>query len=350
MPFRCDDARALLQAEEAEDEKHTARKKQYEEKQTQIRIHQALNQSKVSSQTDLTLLLQFLHLYSLFNPAQSFAPPTNLPAVVANATGQQSAAVHTLFDKLANGPLFGAAATTSTTAGSASDDAVSHIKALQEGASSDIVEGVTFADVKQMIIDLTAPPAEIGHEIPESSTNAVAGTETGLHPSVDESAQQNATSTDDTAGATAAGAAPGFNFMQASELEQPAHHGGEAGAVSAHERALESVSAAATPGFGSGTPILEKSVEQATPVGWESASPAEGGAQAATASWVEVSVGMLVFHSEARHEEDPFVDNVSINVDRTRTRTHIIPAIQSICSHHPGHLGFGSHQELGRRC
>jgi len=153
----------VFETEEADDEKRVAKKQQYEEKQVQLRINQALSNSKVSSQNDLTLLLQFLHLYSLFNPSSSHASQI-LPPVVANATNEQTAAVHTLFNNLANGPLFGASA-------DGSSDAVSQIKSLQDGSHKSIVEGITFADVKQMIFDLTAPPAEVGHEIPEEEAH-----------------------------------------------------------------------------------------------------------------------------------------------------------------------------------
>lgn len=54
--------------------------------------------------SDLAMLLQFLHLYSLFASSQDsgFAPPV-LPPVVERATGQELSAVMTLFNALANG-------------------------------------------------------------------------------------------------------------------------------------------------------------------------------------------------------------------------------------------------------
>lgn len=199
-------------------------------------------------------MLQFLHLYSLFNTSQSgFAPPT-LPPVVANATGQQHAAVQTLFHSLADGPLFGGVSAAS--AGSHDNgDAVSQIKALNSGSSNSIIEGVSFADIKQMILDLTAPPSEVpgGHELPESDVPSASHVDSTSQPPL------------------AAADAPALNFMQASEIEPDRSANNEdamAAAAAAkdkpeHQAAIETVSRAATPGFGSQTPILEKSVAQA---------------------------------------------------------------------------------------
>ena len=202
---------------------------------------------QLNTQNDLTLLLQFLHLYSCFNPPSSGIAPPILPPVVANATAQQHAAVHTLFHTLANGPLFGGASATSAGEG----DAVSQIKALQDGSKEEILEGVSFADLKQMILDLTAPPAEIGHELPESEVPASL------------SGDRNGTLD----GAAAPPAAGGLSFLQASEIN--GHSRGETGSAAPvlspptaaddaeHEKALETTPAA-TPGFGSAIPAPQK--------------------------------------------------------------------------------------------
>lgn len=259
----------------------------------------APNATQVDTQNDLTLLLQFLHLYSLFSPSgQSFAPPT-LPPVVANATGQQHAAVHTLFNNLANGPLFGGPAD--------SEDAVSQIQYLHHGSDKAVVEGVTFSDIRQMILDLTAPPAEVGHEIPVDEAAAAAS-----HPGLGGASDLGSVPAHEASPAIAPeegeapfgsneGAAPAssLNFMQASELAQPAEQGSFVGpdavAVDApdHQRALESVSASATPGYGSGTPVVEKSEATAVepPVGgtWNAGPQlSEGTLPTASNGWEEV--------------------------------------------------------------
>ena len=314
------------QVEEADDDKRTEKKKQYEDKQVQLRVSQAVSNSKVrlpriqlamaftnvdffqvSTQTDLTLLLQFLHLYSLFSPSQSFAPPT-MPPVVANATGQQQAAVHTLFNNVANGPLFG----NDLGAGADSGDAISQIQKLQAGSETAIIEGVSFADIKQMILDLTAPPAEIGHEIPstaEEETNIPFGSRFSNLPSAEEQPPLAAASpaiqpqeeeSIPSAPANASGGGgsnlPGLNFMQASELgHNPAAGDRAQEAVledaPEHQIALGTVSGAATPGFGSGTPVLEKSEAIAaapTGDGWNIPSLNTGSLPPAEVGWGDV--------------------------------------------------------------
>jgi hypothetical protein len=61
------------------------------------------------AESNLTFLLQFLHLYSLVNsatrPTDSFAPPIVSP-VIQNATAQELAAVNALFHRLADGREF----------------------------------------------------------------------------------------------------------------------------------------------------------------------------------------------------------------------------------------------------
>lgn len=251
-----------------------------------------LHLAQAQSQNDITLLLQFLHLYSLFSPSnQGFNPPS-LPPVVANATGQQAAAVHTLFNNLANGPLFGGSSLDSS-----AGDAISQIKALQNGSEQSVIEGISFADIKRMIADLTAPPNELpGHEL--SGAN---GSEGGFvdpvqpHPAVSSAVNES------TGG-------PTLNFMQASELNashsrQAAAEAEAAAAADApeHQRALETVSGAATPGFGSQTPDVEKTLasvdnglptsESAAPAasGWDAKSGLTQGALQSGQGWAEVS-------------------------------------------------------------
>lgn len=168
---------------------------------------------------------------------------------MANATAQQHAAVHTLFHNLANGPLFGGSAVGAVDTGA--NDAVGQIKALQAGSNQDVIEGVSFKDVKQMILDLTAPPAEIGHELPpaaavaDDNTAASAGLGSGL-----------------------AGGAAAPSFMQASEISSNNNNNNNSGAKNLapptaaddakHERALEPTPLG-TPEFGSVPPEINTS-------------------------------------------------------------------------------------------
>lgn len=226
---------------------------------------------QLQNQNDLALLLQFLHLYSLFNPGQATQySQTTVPPVVANATAQQHRAVHELFQNLANGPLVGTG-----------DDAVSHIEDLRSGSSKPVIEGVTFYDVKQMILDLTAGPAEMGHELPsEEPVSSSAATEV---PTINAADEQSATP-----------AASGLNFMQASEIEsgsaqQPQSLTGE---VPLYPVNAEVGSNAATPGFGN-TPAVEKTEAAANGNGWDSTTPAakispETLPKTAVSGWEEV--------------------------------------------------------------
>lgn len=176
----------------------------------------------------------------MFNPGQSTQyAQTTVPPVVANATAQQHRAVHELFQNLANGPLVGTG-----------DDAVSHIENLRSGSSKPVIDGVTFYDVKQMILDLTAGPSEMGHELPASDEPVSSSAAETAVPAADDS--------------SAAPAASGLNFMQASEIESG---NAQQNAVSA-----EVGSNAATPGFGN-TPSVEKTEAAAngSKNGWEAA-------------------------------------------------------------------------------
>jgi hypothetical protein len=94
----------------------------------QKRIESAAQLAQKEFQSDLTLVLQFFHLHSLFTSGNSpgFAPAV-LPPVVANATGQQSAAVFALYDALVNGPLLGG-----------HDDALDKIRKLKGGEQDQV--------------------------------------------------------------------------------------------------------------------------------------------------------------------------------------------------------------------
>jgi len=85
------------------------------------------------AQSQLVLLCQFLHLRALYSPSQpsAFAPPV-LPPIVAQATGQEVAAVHSLFDELSNGPLLGG-----------HGDALEKISKIATGSEDHVIEGVT---------------------------------------------------------------------------------------------------------------------------------------------------------------------------------------------------------------
>ncbi|GAA6060334.1 hypothetical protein JCM10212_000431 [Sporobolomyces blumeae] len=139
----------ILQAEEAED---TAREKRVaaNDEQNQARaIEAAVEAAKSDAQSQLVLLFQFLRLRSMFSPNQpsAFAPPI-LPPAVAEATGQEVAAVHSLFDEMSNGPLLGGG------------DAIEKLGKIATGSDDTVIEGVTFARIQQLILGMTATPAD----------------------------------------------------------------------------------------------------------------------------------------------------------------------------------------------
>ncbi|KNZ62802.1 uncharacterized protein VP01_1221g1 [Puccinia sorghi] len=141
----------------------------------QVRFPRSTSHSSKKAESSLTFLLQFLHLYSLVNsatrPAESFAP-SHVSPVIQNATAQELAAVNALFHRLADGPIAGG-----------DGDAFDSINRLTEGSASDVIEGVsckahsstdrkflwtqadlvlmTVAKIKEMVIQLTASPAEL---------------------------------------------------------------------------------------------------------------------------------------------------------------------------------------------
>ncbi|KAL8281138.1 hypothetical protein RQP46_006496 [Phenoliferia psychrophenolica] len=142
----------ILKAEEAENDRRQAVLTSRLEKRHEADVAAAVAAAKASpaaSQSDIVLLLQFIHLHGLFNATtQGFAPPV-LPAAVANATGNEVAAVRCLYDLLSNGPLLGG-----------NGDAIERIALLASGASDKIIGDTTYGRVKELIAGLTSPPAE----------------------------------------------------------------------------------------------------------------------------------------------------------------------------------------------
>lgn len=143
----------ILEDDEKLDEARIQAIREEEEAKVQSRIESVISVEQTKAETKLTLLLQFLHLYSLFSgssrSSNSFVPE-NFPPVVQNATSQDFAAVNALFFQLSNGPLVGG-----------EGDAFERIEQFTRGSESEVIPGVTFARIKEMIIQLTAPPAEL---------------------------------------------------------------------------------------------------------------------------------------------------------------------------------------------
>ncbi|GAA5900897.1 uncharacterized protein JCM6883_004691 [Sporobolomyces salmoneus] len=138
----------ILQAEEAEDVEREKRVIAAEEKKHARAVEAAVQAQKAEAQSQLVFLFQFLRLRSLFVPDQpsSFAPPV-LPPAIAAARGQEVAAVHTLFDEFSNGPLLGG-----------NGDALEKLEKIASGSQDQIIEGVTFARISELVHGLTAPP------------------------------------------------------------------------------------------------------------------------------------------------------------------------------------------------
>ncbi|TKY90828.1 hypothetical protein EX895_000826 [Sporisorium graminicola] len=108
--------------------------------------------SKSDSKAHLVLLLQFLHLFNLFHPnpagPSTFAPSRTMPPALQMSTGQQVAALAKVFDQLANGPLEGGGG-----------DALEILANIEQGSQDQVLPDVSFATVRNMILQLTAPPA-----------------------------------------------------------------------------------------------------------------------------------------------------------------------------------------------
>jgi len=143
----------ILEDDEKLDELRIQAVREEEELKVQGRVDSAVISEQKKAESSLTFLLQFLHLYSLVNsttrPAESFAP-SHVSPVIQNATAQELAAVNALFHRLADGPIAGG-----------DGDAFDSINRFTEGSASDVIEGVSFAKIKEMVIQLTASPAEL---------------------------------------------------------------------------------------------------------------------------------------------------------------------------------------------
>ncbi|GAA5887761.1 hypothetical protein JCM6882_000744 [Rhodosporidiobolus microsporus] len=194
----------VLKAEEQEDEARTKRVAMVEEKKTAKAIDAAVKASKADLQQSLVLLFQFLHLHSLFNPSvSSFAPPV-LPPIVASATGQDAAAVRMLFDQFANGPLLGGG-----------DDAVEKLEKIAQGGEEELLPGVTFARIQQLVHGLTAPPEDT------PASPAEPATESNEPARATDSVVALVDGAEGDAAAASAGLTGGVSFLQPSEVEGP---------------------------------------------------------------------------------------------------------------------------------
>ncbi|KAK4054406.1 Protein kinase C signaling pathway involved MAPKK protein [Microbotryomycetes sp. JL201] len=137
---------AVLKAEEAEDQSRDQRVQAIEAKKRSRDIDAAVALARKDAQQELVLLFQFLHLHGLYTQQSGFAPPV-LPPVVANASGQDVAAVRMLYDAFANGPLLGG-----------HDDAVEKLSKVAAGSEEEVLPSVTYARVKELIAGLTSTP------------------------------------------------------------------------------------------------------------------------------------------------------------------------------------------------
>ncbi|KAK4056751.1 hypothetical protein OIO90_002303 [Microbotryomycetes sp. JL221] len=140
----------VLKAEEAEDQSRDQRVQAVDAKKRSRDIDAAVADAKKQSQQDLIVLFQFLHLHGLYTQPNGFAPPV-LPPVVANATGQEVAAVRMLYDAFTNGPLLGG-----------HDDAVERLSKVASGSSDEVLPSVTYSRVKELIAGLTSTPDAAG--------------------------------------------------------------------------------------------------------------------------------------------------------------------------------------------
>ncbi|BGP08455.1 hypothetical protein JCM10049v2_004302 [Rhodotorula toruloides] len=192
----------VLKAEDAEEETRLKRVAVVEEKKQARAIDAAVQASKDEAQSQLVLLFQFLHLFSLFNPQSAFAPPA-LPAALANATENDVATVRYLYAQFADGPLLGGR-----------DDAIEKLAKIAEGRDEVVLEelGVTFARIQQLLHGMTAPPQT---EIPQEDAGLVTPNEQPAGPADSVVALID--------GATEeVHAPPAPSFLQPSEVEQTA--------------------------------------------------------------------------------------------------------------------------------
>ncbi|GAA5958270.1 hypothetical protein JCM21900_001334 [Sporobolomyces salmonicolor] len=184
----------ILKAEEAEDEARDKRVAAVEEKKQARAVEAAVNASKAESQSQLVLLFQFLHLHGLYSPQQSgFAPPV-LPPVVAAADGQDVAAVRCLFDAFTNGPLLGG-----------NGDALEKLGKIAAASTEDVLPGVSFARIQQLVHGLTSTPVDVPPTEEETiiESSAPAGPSDSVTALVDGAEESHHTP----------------SFIQASELE-----------------------------------------------------------------------------------------------------------------------------------
>ncbi|KDE08858.1 hypothetical protein MVLG_00958 [Microbotryum lychnidis-dioicae p1A1 Lamole] len=191
----------ILKAEEAEDEARDQRNASLEEKRQARAVEAAVASAHSTTDSKLLILLQFLHLHGLYTEQNTgFAPPV-LPPIVANATGQEVAAVRMLKERFTSGPLLGG-----------HGDAVEALDKIAAESSEEALPGVPYSRIKELIAGLTSTPADeplaaSNHRdniFPES--NAPAGPSDSVTALVD--------------GATDAPAHDAPSFLNASELEQ----------------------------------------------------------------------------------------------------------------------------------
>ncbi|KAH9811367.1 hypothetical protein DFH28DRAFT_983181 [Melampsora americana] len=140
----------ILEEDELLDEQRINAVREEEERKVKGRVDAAIAAEQKNADSNLTFLLQFLHLYSLFNAANQPASfvPVMMPPVLETATAQEVAAINALFHQLANGPIAGGGG-----------DAFQSIQSLASGTDTEVIPGVQFARIKEMITQLTAPPA-----------------------------------------------------------------------------------------------------------------------------------------------------------------------------------------------
>ncbi|SCZ88695.1 BZ3500_MvSof-1268-A1-R1_Chr2-1g04577 [Microbotryum saponariae] len=191
----------ILKAEEAEDEARDQRNAALEEKRQARAVEAAVASAHSTPDSKVLILLQFLHLHGLYTQQSTgFAPPV-LPPVVANATGQEVAAVRMLKERFTSGPLLGG-----------HGDAVEALNKIAGESSEEALPGVPYSRIKELIAGLTSTPADqplaaSNHHdniLPES--NAPTGPSDSVTALVD--------------GATDAPAHDAPSFLNASELEQ----------------------------------------------------------------------------------------------------------------------------------
>ncbi|KDN45964.1 hypothetical protein K437DRAFT_268267 [Tilletiaria anomala UBC 951] len=119
---------------------------------------------KEASEQTITLL-QFLHLFALFNPhlvpgIDTLAPQNSLPRVLQEqSTGAEAAALGFIFEQLALGPL---EQSTAAKILGLNDGALDIVRKLRDAReSSEVIQGVGYDRVREMIHQLAATPADL---------------------------------------------------------------------------------------------------------------------------------------------------------------------------------------------